>query len=394
MTRAEVPADATEDLFEDAPCGYLTTRPDGTLVRVNRTFEQWTGFSREHLIGRGFQELLAPGGRIYYETHYAPLLQMRGTVREIAVEIVRADGSRLPALVNSVLVRGEGVVEHVRTTVFDASERRRYEQELLHERRREHDIAQRLQRAMLDGELPEAPELVLDVAYRPAEQGLEVGGDWFDAFWLEPGRTVGLVVGDVVGRGIDAAATMGQLRSATRAIAATGMGPARLLDGLDAYASRHRVGQMATVVYAQLELATGQLRYACAGHLPPVVQGPDDAPTFLWEGRSTPLDIHVDDASRSEAAYVLPPGGTLILYTDGLVERRSETLEDGMERLLVQLAVTGPAAPGFAAALADELRGPDQDDDVCVLAACVGKQPSGQGRVDGRGPCPASADSA
>ncbi|HET8538065.1 MAG TPA: PAS domain S-box protein, partial [Solirubrobacteraceae bacterium] len=199
MTRAEVPADATEDLFEDAPCGYLTTRPDGTLVRVNRTFEQWTGFSREHLIGRGFQELLAPGGRIYYETHYAPLLQMRGTVREIAVEIVRADGSRLPALVNSVLVRGEGVVEHVRTTVFDASERRRYEQELLHERRREHDIAQRLQRAMLDGELPEAPELVLDVAYRPAEQGLEVGGDWFDAFWLEPGRTVGLVVGDVVG---------------------------------------------------------------------------------------------------------------------------------------------------------------------------------------------------
>jgi hypothetical protein len=76
------------------------------------------------------------------------------------------------------------------------------------------------------------------------------------------------------------------------------------------------------------------------------------------------------------------------------VERRSETLEDGMERLLAQLAVTGQAAPGFAAALADELRGPDQDDDVCVLAACVGKQPSGQGRVDGRGPCPASADSA
>src|SRR5689334_20353777 len=142
MTRAEVPADATEDLFEDAPCGYLTTRPDGTLVRVNRTFEQWTGFAREHLVGRGFQELLSPGGRIYYETHYAPLLQMRGTVREIAVEIVRADGSRLPALVNSVLVRGEGVAEHIRTTVFDASERRRYEQELLHERRREHDIAQ------------------------------------------------------------------------------------------------------------------------------------------------------------------------------------------------------------------------------------------------------------
>jgi serine/threonine-protein kinase RsbW len=176
---------------------------------------------------------------------------------------------------------------------------------------------------------------------------------------------------------------MGQLRSATRALATTGVGPEALLDGLDAYAGTHRVGQMATVVYAQLELATGQLRYACAGHLPPVVQGPDDAPAFLWEGRSTPLDIHVDEASRAEAAYVLPPGGTLILYTDGLVERRSETLEDGMERLLAQLAVTGPAAPGFAAALADELRGPDQDDDVCVLAACVGGARCGDGPAGG-----------
>jgi PAS domain S-box-containing protein len=377
MTHPEVPADATENLFEDAPCGYLTTRPDGTLIRANRTFERWTGFSREQLVGRRFQELLSPGGQIYHETHYAPLLQMRGTVHEIAVEIVRADGTRLPALVNSVLVRGEGVTEHIRTTVFDASERRRYEQELLRERRHEHDIAQRLQRAMLDGELPEAPELVLDVAYRPAEQGLEVGGDWFDAFWLEPGRTVGLVVGDVVGRGIDAAATMGQLRSATRALAATGVGPAAILDGLDAYASRHRVGQMATVVYAQLELATGQLRYACAGHLPPAVLGPEDAPVFLWEGRSTPLDIHVDEASRAEAVYVLAPGGVLVLYTDGLVERRTETLDDGMNRLLAQLAVGNAAAPDFAAGLVDDLRGPDQDDDVCVLAACVGAAPCG-----------------
>jgi serine/threonine-protein kinase RsbW len=140
---------------------------------------------------------------------------------------------------------------------------------------------------------------------------------------------------------------------------------------------------MATVVYAQLELATGQLRYACAGHLPPVVQGPNDAPAFLWEGRSTPLDIHVDEASRSEATHVLPPGGTLVLYTDGLVERRSETLEDGMQRLLAQLAITDPAAPDFAAALVDELRGPDQDDDVCVLAACVGGAPCGDGPAGG-----------
>ena len=386
MTDRNVPADATEDLFEHAPCGYLTMRRDGTLVRVNRTFEQWTGYAREDLVGRRFQELLSAGGRIYHETHYAPLLQMQGSVREIAVEIVRADGSRLPALVNSVLVRGDGdVAEHVRTTIFDASERRSYEQELLRARRREHEIAQRLQRALLEGELPQSPELVLDVAYRPAERGLEVGGDWFDAFWLEPGRTVGLVVGDVVGRGIEAAATMGQLRSATRALAATHVGPAALLDGLDAYSSRHRVGQMATVVYAQLELATGRLRYACAGHPPPVVRGQDREPAFLWEGRSTPLDIRVDATTRSEATHVLSPGSTLILYTDGLVERRTGTIEQGMSRLLAQLACADGVTPGFAAALVDELRDEGEDDDVCVLAACIGEQACGQGSGAGVG---------
>ncbi len=100
----ELPEDTAEDLFENAPCGYLSTLPDGTIVRVNRTFEAWTGLRREELVGaRRFQDLLSPGGRIYHETHYAPLLRMQGSVREIAVEIVRADGTRLPALINSVL---------------------------------------------------------------------------------------------------------------------------------------------------------------------------------------------------------------------------------------------------------------------------------------------------
>jgi PAS domain S-box-containing protein len=380
MPAGDPSADATEELFEDAPCGYVTTRPDGTIVRVNRTFEGWLGMTREELADRRFQDLLSPGGQIYHETHYAPLLQMQGSVNEIAVEIVRADGSRLPALINSVLVRGAGTTDHVRTTVFDATDRRRYEQELLRSQRREHEIALQLQRSLLAGALPQTPALALDVAYRPADSGLEVGGDWYDAFWLDGGGKVALVVGDVVGRGIAAAATMGQLRSAVRALAATGLGPAGLLSALDAYSSRHEVGQMATLVYAELTIASGELRFACAGHPPPAVWQPGGEPGFLWGGRSTPLDAHlVTPVARTEATCVLAPGSTLLLYTDGLVERRADTLADGMGRLLEQLSARS-GERDLADALVDALRDSSRADDICLLAARV-EQTSNPARI-------------
>ena len=85
-------------LYEDAPCGYLSTRPAATIVKVNRTLLEWTGYGRDELLGRRFQDLLTAGGRIYHETHYAPLLRMQGAVREIALELVCADGRRLPVL--------------------------------------------------------------------------------------------------------------------------------------------------------------------------------------------------------------------------------------------------------------------------------------------------------
>src|SRR5689334_19467639 len=120
-----LPEETAEDLYENAPCGYLSALHDGTIVRVNGTFLRWTGFSRSELVGvKRFQELLSPGGRIYYETHYAPLLRMLGSVREIAVELMTADRQRLPVLINSVLVSDEtGEPQLVRTTVFDARER-------------------------------------------------------------------------------------------------------------------------------------------------------------------------------------------------------------------------------------------------------------------------------
>jgi PAS domain S-box-containing protein len=135
--------ESAEDLYDNAPCGYISALPDGTIVRVNQTFLDWSGHRREDLVGRKrFQDLLTAGGRIFHETHYAPLLRMQGTVREIAVDIVCADGGRLPALINSVLKKDEdGRPLLTRTTVFNATDRKEYERELLRERQRAEQAA-------------------------------------------------------------------------------------------------------------------------------------------------------------------------------------------------------------------------------------------------------------
>jgi PAS domain S-box-containing protein len=135
--------ESAEDLYEYAPCGYVSTLPDGTIVRANRTFLEWTGASREALLtSTKFQTLLTVGSRIYYETHYAPLLRMQGAVSEIALEMVRDDGRILPVLANSRQKRdADGTPLFNRITIFDSTDRRRYERELLLARRKAEQIA-------------------------------------------------------------------------------------------------------------------------------------------------------------------------------------------------------------------------------------------------------------
>lgn len=127
-----------EDLYEHAPCGYISTLPDGTFARVNHTFLSWIGYQREELLaGNRFQDLLTVAGRIYYETHYAPMLQMQGFVNEIAFDLVCRDGHRLPVLINTVQKQDDsGSPLLYRTTIFDARERRQYERELQLARRK------------------------------------------------------------------------------------------------------------------------------------------------------------------------------------------------------------------------------------------------------------------
>src|SRR3954447_17895609 len=124
--------DDPADLYENAPMGYLSALPDGRIVKVNRTFGAWTGRSPEELLGVRFQDLLTIGGRVFHETHVLPLLRMQGAVREIALDVVRVDGSVLPCLMNAVEVRDdEGAPLLLRATLFEATARRRYERELL-----------------------------------------------------------------------------------------------------------------------------------------------------------------------------------------------------------------------------------------------------------------------
>ena len=131
-----VEVDDLEDLFEHAPCGYLAAGADGHITRVNSTFCKWLGHGKTAFIGHRFQDFLNIAGKIYYETHFAPLMRMQGFFNEVALDLVRADGSPLPVLVNAAERRGEsGNLRFIRITVFNASDRRRYERELLDARR-------------------------------------------------------------------------------------------------------------------------------------------------------------------------------------------------------------------------------------------------------------------
>ena len=159
-------------------------------------------------------------------------------------------------------------------------------------------------------------------------RGLEVGGDWYDIVELPDGR-IGIVVGDCVGHDLGAATVMGQLRSACRALLLQDASANQALAAMDRFASFVPGGECATVFCGILDPGTGQLTYSSAAHPPGIVVHPDGSVIRLEGGRSLPLAIR-QDARRTEAAYVLPPRSTLLLYTDSLVERRGRPITDGM----------------------------------------------------------------
>jgi serine phosphatase RsbU (regulator of sigma subunit) len=242
-------------------------------------------------------------------------------------------------------------------TAAEAGERR--VAELLE---RERGIAETLQRALLPDRLPAVEGIELTAHFEPATG--HVGGDWYDALELDSGE-LALAIGDVAGKGIPAAALMGELRGGLRAAILSGAEPSDALRVLDRLAQR--AGHMATAVIVLLDPATGALRYATAGHLPPALIEPGGAVRFLTAGASTPLIVY--DPKAGGATDQLDPGARLVLYTDGLVERRTEAIDESLRRLADAASIGGELA-ALPAHLLAALRPPEgiTRDDIAIVA--------------------------
>ncbi len=227
------------------------------------------------------------------------------------------------------------------------------------------EAALTLQRSLTNSELPAVTGLELTGRYLPASAH-DVGGDWFDVIALPGGRT-GLVIGDVMGHGIHAAAVMGQLRTAVRTLARHDIPPAAMLSSLDAVVADLGEDTMATCVYAVHDPATGGWVIARAGHPPPAVATPDGTITFLDGPPGTPLGTGAHDFGTEEVA--LPAGGLLVLYTDGLIEARDRDLDEGMRQLAQALRpLDRPLDTLCDEVLGRLLAGAAQDDVAMLLA--------------------------
>ncbi|WP_406335983.1 SpoIIE family protein phosphatase [Streptomyces sp. NBC_00203] len=229
-------------------------------------------------------------------------------------------------------------------------------------------LALTLQRALLPHRLPQVPGVRLATHYRASNRGAEVGGDWYDVFEL-PDGAVGLAIGDVMGHDVEAATVMGQLRSALHSLAMEGAGPAQVLTRLDAYLQSLATERFATCLYAVYNPHRHRLRYAASGHLPPLLVAADTA--YLELPPALPLGLGSTPIGR-EVAF--PPGTSLLLYTDGLVENRALSLDDGLAALRQTCGALSAAARTDPQQITERalelLNTPDRvDDDTALLAA-------------------------
>ncbi|WP_329447749.1 SpoIIE family protein phosphatase [Streptomyces sp. NBC_01426] len=393
--------DSAEELYEQAPCGYLSTLMDGTIAKINTTLLEWLGLERSAVVGRMcFSDLLTVGGKLYHETHFAPMLQMRGKISGIALDIKASGKQRMPVLVTSkVKTSGEGEPLLIRTTVFDARDRRSYERELLRgrqaaeEARREAEEARRqaeadrerlqealavLQQSLLPAALPAIPGLEAGSYYHTASPDM-LGGDFYDLFPLDAGRWA-FFLGDVCGKGPQAAAVTSLTRYTLRATAMHDPDPVNVLTTLNTVLhERYSNGnpRYCTAIFGTLHAASDrvEVRLASGGHPSALIQRANGTADYL----PTPggMLIGVLPHVQFTAAHTeLRPGDTLLLYTDGLTEARvgpDRALygEDALRAFTTNQPPAGPQAlitalTGLLTGFGDGL-----DDDTALLALGV-----------------------
>ena len=298
--------------FRGRPMRRLFLEREGVdmLDRVYATGEPVSMTEAWAVLDRDGDGLLEEG---YFNVTYQPIRESDGEVEGVSGHITDVTD----------LVRARSELEAV------AAERAKIY-------KREHEIAETLQRTLLPDRLPEIRGLTLAARYLAGSAGIDVGGDWYDVFAMPTGR-VALVVGDVIGRGLKAAAAMGQLRIALRTYALDADDPAEVLTRLSSLLEELRDVEMATAFFGIVDYGNLSFRFASAGHPPPLLMGPDGKAEFLEGGRRPPLGVQMK--GEPCAAADLEPGSTLLLYTDGLVETRTQPIDVGMEKL--RTLVTG-----------------------------------------------------
>jgi sigma-B regulation protein RsbU (phosphoserine phosphatase) len=391
--------ESAEEAYEAAPCGHLSTSMDGTIVKINSTLLDWLGLTRDAVVGRlRFPDLLTVGGKLYHETHFAPLLRLQGEVGGVALELKRAGGARMPILVSSVVkYDASGRPLLIRTTIFDAHIRRAYEEELLRERQaaevarrqaeadrtRLQDALAVLQQSLLPATMPKVPGVATAAYYHTASPD-ELGGDFYDVFAID-GEHWGFFLGDVCGKGPAAAAVTSVARYTLRAAAMHN--PTAALGTLNAVLHERFSGgdlRYCTAVFGTLQsdLATGRvaIRFASGGHPPPLLIRADGNCEFLFSPDGTLIGI-LPSSQFPQTDVTLGPGDMLLLYTDGLTEARVNSKGDfygpeALRTLATRYAGTSPDA--LVEALSDVLAdfGPRLADDTALLALGASTHPN------------------
>ncbi len=379
--------DALRDLFDNAPCGYLVISADGIIRRANATIARWLLRDAEAMVGTPFPDLLTIGGRIHYETHFAPMLLASGVLGGVTVDLQTSDRRRIPVLLTANVERtADGHATLIRIVVDDVTDRRSYELELLDERRRaqaESDratsLAETLQRSLLPPALFPPPGLEAAAHYHSPSAG-EVGGDFYDLFPLTRDR-YGFFLGDVCGKGVAAATLTSLTRYTLRAAAVNDDHPVGVLGTLDRvlkqdiHAGR---GWFCTVLFGVIAKAPGgfDVEIASGGHSPPLLLAGDGTAAYV------PIDGGQAVGLFAEPAFVstrltLSAGDTLLLYTDGVTEARTgegpARFDDDGALLRFAAAQSPAGASGVVTAmrtLIEEL-GSGVEDDAAVLALGV-----------------------
>ena len=380
--------DDPDELYEESPCAYMSTRGDGTILKVNRTFSRWTGYAPEALVGRRrFQDLLTPGDRIYYETHVAPLLAMQGSARELALELVCSSGGRLPMLVWSSLKRDpSGGPTVIRSALFDATERRSYEQELLREKGRAEEaeakmaeLARTLQETFLPPVLERVPGLDIAGAYRPAGDGTIVGGDFYDLFQTSD-QSWAIVLGDVCGKGAPAASLTALVRYTVRAESLRERVPSSVLEHVHEVVRNFRPADFCTAVLVSIELEGDRptLVVSSGGH--PLPWHIDSSGAITTLGKPGALLGMIHGPKRQDTRYTLEAGETVVLYTDGVTEGSRDAEFYGEERLgevieEVREAGAGEIAEAIVDSALEFQHGHSRDDIAVVVVKALADSP-------------------